>query len=123
MLIADDVWVVIVETLKKYKGIELLQEHRKRIEALAEIRPFDGGVVVIRDNEFDIFVTPQRRGKWPIKKIVKETVENLISKYGKAVVSIHKENKPSMRLAIGLGFVPVSESGCVVRLEKKLWTQ
>lgn len=117
MRLADNVWEVICETMLKYKGMELTDNDRDIIEAKARIFNFDGGAFVADGNEFDLFVTPDKRGKWKIRKLIKNFMDELLQEYGKIIVNISELNNPSLRLAKHFGFVEVSKSNGVIRLE------
>lgn len=122
MKLADDVWKVIVDTLVKYDGIHCPSpELRRYIETHAEITPFDGGVFIADGNEFDLFVVPEKRGKWAIRKEINQFLAKLAQRHSKAVIKIYPENKTSMRLALGFGFDPVRKDGRQIVLERPLW--
>ena len=65
--LTDDIWQVICDHLLKYKGIVGNDDIKRYIEDNMEIIPFDGGVLVVKENEFDVFVVPEKRGKWRIR--------------------------------------------------------
>ena len=120
--LADDVWEVIVESLAKFHGIDgRSQELRDLIETHTEIIPFEGGAFIADGNEFDLFVVPEKRGKWAIRKEINAFLAKLAQKHQKAVVKIHPDNTPSLRLAIGFGFDPVGKDGDQIVLERRLW--
>jgi len=115
----DELWAVIADTMKKFNGLDDRMSNREALEAL-EVQYFDGGAFIAKGNEFDIFVTPEKRGKWPIKRLINAYVNNLIDKFGSAIVTIDERNKVSLRLALGFGFSPIEQHGTSVRLEKRL---
>lgn len=118
----DEVWEVIVKTLVEYDGIYCPSpELRRHIEKHTEITPFDGGVFIADGNEFDLFVVPEKRGKWRIRKEINAFLAKLAEKHSKAIVKIYPENKPSLRLAMGFGFEPVGIQGRQIVLERPLW--
>jgi hypothetical protein len=120
--LADDVWQVIVDTLVKYDGIYCPSpELRHHIEKHTQITPFDGGVFIADGNEFDLFVVPERRGKWAIRKEINRFLAKLAQEHSKAVIKIYPENETSMRLAFGFGFEPVGKDGRQIVLERPLW--
>lgn len=122
MKLPDDVWQVVLETLAKYDGIYCPSpELRRYIETHAEITPFDGGVFIADGNEFDLFVVPEKRGKWAIRREINAFLAKLAQRHSKAVIKIYPENKPSMRLAKGFGFEPVGKQGRQIVLERALW--
>lgn len=118
----DDVWQVVLETLAKYDGIDCPSPELKAyVEEHTEITPFDGGVFIADGNEFDVFVVPEKRGKWRIRKEISAFLAKLAEKHSKAVVKIYPENEPSLRLALGFGFEPVGKHGRQIVLERALW--
>lgn len=121
MKLADDVWQVIVDTLARFDGIECPPELREYVEERTQITPFDGGVFVADGNEFDLFVVPEKRGKWAIRKEINQFLAKLAQEHNKAIVKIYPENKSSMRLAKGFGFEPVGKQGRQIVLERALW--
>lgn len=122
MKLPDDVWQVIVETLKRFDNIDCdLSELRDYIEESAQITVFDGGAFVADGNEFDLFVVPKKRGKWAIRKEINRFLATLAQKHDKAIVKIYPENTRSMRLALGFGFEPVGSIGKQIILERPLW--
>ena len=122
MKLADDVWQVVIETLVKYDGIYCPSPDLKRhIEKHTQITPFDGGAFIADGNEFDVFVVPEKRGKWAIRKEINQFLAKLAQRHSKAVIKIYPENKPSLRLALGFGFEPVGKQGRQIVLERALW--
>ena len=121
MRLADDVWQVIVDTLARFDGIECPPGLREYVEEHTQITPFDGGAFVADGNEFDLFVVPEKRGKWAIRKEINQFLAKLAQEHSKAVIKIYPENKPSLRLALGFGFEPVCMDGRQIVLERNLW--
>lgn len=122
MKLPDDVWQVVLETLAKYDGIDCPSPELKQyVEEHTEITPFDGGAFISDGNEFDVFVVPEKRGKWAIRREISAFLAKLAQKHCKAIVKIHPENNSSMRLAKGFGFEPVGKQGRQIVLERALW--
>ena len=122
MKLPDDVWQVVLDTLAKYDGIYCPSPELKQyVEEHTEITPFDGGAFIADGNEFDVFVMPEKRGKWAIRREINAFLAKLAEKHSKAIVKIYPENKPSMRLAKGFGFEPVGKQGRQIVLERALW--
>jgi hypothetical protein len=119
--ISDELWQVVVDTLKKYDGKTVDESVRKMVERHADITVFDGGVFIGLKNEFDLFVLPKRRGKWNIRGEVTKYLATLAQKYDTAIVKIHVDNKASLRLADFFGFEVVGTQGPKLVMEKKLW--
>jgi hypothetical protein len=121
-MLSDDVWDVI----KHHYGYQETvggKSVRQYIEENAEITPFDGGVFVAVGNEFDLFVTPNKRGKWNIRGEVNSYLANMAKRYDVAFVRINEDNLKSLRLAKFFGFTEVERNNGVVSLEKKLWAE
>lgn len=117
--LSDDIWQVIKHHLQTRKGYEDVPIGLKTaIEITAEIEEFDGGVFISIGNEFDLFVLPERRGKWRIRSIVSDYLNRMGAKYGKIVARIDERNTPSLRLARHFGFNEVSRENGVIRMEK-----
>ena len=118
----DDVWQVVLDTLAKYDDIRCPSpELKSYIEKHAQITLFDGGAFIADNNEFDVFVVPEKRGKWAIRREINAFLAKLAEKHNKAIIKIYPENKPSMRLAKGFGFEPVGKQGRQIVLERPLW--
>ena len=120
-MLSDEIWAVIVETLRKYDGKTVDRSIKKMVERHAEITHFDGGVFIGLKNEFDVFVLPEKRGKWNIRGEVTKYLAKLAQKYDTAIVKIHVNNQESLRLANFFGFDIVGRQGPKLVLEKKLW--
>ena len=119
--LTDDIWQVICDHLLKYKGIVGNDDIKRYIEDNMEIIPFDGGVLVVKENEFDVFVVPEKRGKWRIRSTGEAFFNNMAQKYDVAKASINKDNSKSLRLAKFFGFKEVHRDGDDIILERKLW--
>lgn len=122
MKLPDDVWRVVLDTLERFDGIRCdSQELRSYVEENFSITLFDGGAFIADGNEFDLFVLPEKRGKWKIRKEISAFLAKLAQEHCKAIVKIYPENKPSLRLAKGFGFEPVGSYGRQIVLERPLW--
>ena len=119
MKLPNDVWQVIKDHLRTYKGYEAPEELKAALEQTAEIEVFDGGAFVSVGNEFDLFVVPEKRGRWRIRSIVGGYLDRMGALHGKIVARIDERNSPSLRLARHFGFNEVSRENGVIRLEKK----
>ena len=119
--LTDEIWQVICDHLLKYKGIVGNDDIKRYIEDNMEIIPFDGGVLVVKENEFDVFVVPEKRGKWRIRSTGEAFFNNMAQKYDVAKASINKDNSKSLRLAKFFGFKEVHRDGDDIILERKLW--
>lgn len=113
----DDVWQVIAETMEEYKGIYPDEKVRRIVEESVIITPFKGGVFVSRDNEFDLFVIPEMRGKWNIKREFNNFINQMLDKYDSLVCEISEKNDLSLRVAKFFGFKEISLVDGVVKLE------
>lgn len=117
--IPDKIWQVIVDTEKKYGGFTPTDEHKKLVEEKADITSFDGGCFLSIGPEFDLFVLPERQGKWRIRGTINKFIGRILDEHGKAIVKINPGNKKSLRLALGFGFIPVGKDGEKITLEVK----
>lgn len=117
----DAVWDVIKDTIKLYKDIEPDENIRQIIEEYTIITPFEGGVFVANENEFDLFVIPEKRGKWGARGKLKKYLGFMLDKYGSVIVKIHQDNKTSLRLAKGFGFKEIETLDNIVKLELTKW--
>jgi len=117
----DDVWQVIKDHLLKYKGYEAPDDLRDKLEKNTDIELFDGGVFVAVGNEFDLFVVPEKRGRWRIRSVLKNYLDKMGRTHGKIVVRINEHNMPSLRLARGFGFKEISRENGTIRLENESW--
>jgi hypothetical protein len=114
----DDVWQVIKDHLLQYKDFSAPERLREALEQNTDIELFDGGAFVAVGNEFDLFVVPERRGRWRIRSTVNDYLDRLGRKHGRIVARIDERNAPSLRLARHFKFYEVSRENGVVRLEK-----
>lgn len=117
----DDVWQVIKDHLLKYKGYEAPDDLRDKLEKNTDIELFDGGAFVAVGNEFDLFVVPEKRGRWRIRSVLKNYLDKMGRTHGKIVVRINEHNVPSLRLARGFGFKEISRENGTIRLENESW--
>lgn len=117
-LLSDDVWQVIKDHLLRYKGFEAPGELRDALEQNTDIELFDGGVFIAIGNEFDLFVVPEKRGRWRIRSVIGDYLDRMGRIHGKIVARIDERNTPSLRLARHFGFREVSRENGVIRLEK-----
>ena len=116
---SDDVWNVIAKHLAEYE-IPFSNEVREAIEKSCDIVSFNGGAFVAYGNEFDLFVVPEKRGKWNIKHEIKKYLSDMKKKYATLLVRINEKNTRSLRLARFFGFIETGrEDGDVIRLEFK----
>lgn len=119
-MLDDNVWNVIKEHLAR-DGIRNDDVAKQVVEQQAEITPFNGGVFLAVGNEFDLFVVPEKRGKWRIRSEINNFLAKMAEKYDTTVIRIKEENQPSLRLAKHFGFQEVSRENGVIKLERKLW--
>lgn len=115
----NDVWQVIKDHLLTYKGFEAPDELKTVLEQTTNIELFDGGAFVSVGNEFDLFVVPEKRGRWRIRSVFGNYLDRMGRLHGKIVARIDERNTPSLRLARHFGFIEVSRENGVIRLEKK----
>lgn len=123
MKLTDDIWQVIYDTAVKYDKIRPSPNMRRYIEQNATITPFDGGVFVAIGNEFDLFVLPEKQGKWRVKRVITDYLSKMTDKYGALIVKIHENNRRSLRLANFFGFKEIARSDGKITLERKPWDQ
>ena len=114
----NDVWQVVKDHLQTYKGFEAPDELKTALEQTAEIELFDGGAFIAVGNEFDLFVVPEKRGRWRIRSVFGNYLDRMGRTHGKIVARIDERNAPSLRLARHFGFHEVSRENGVIRLEK-----
>lgn len=117
-LLTDPLWDVIKKYLRDMGSFAPNEELRDILEEHTVIECFDGGAFISYGNEFDLFVLPEKRGKWKIRSIVGGYLDKFSKKYDKVVVRINEENHTSLRLAKHFGFVEVSRENKLIRLEK-----
>jgi hypothetical protein len=115
----DDVWQVMKTYLHDRMGFDAPPEARDWMEKNLDITPFDGGVFIAKDNEFDLFVVPEKRGKWRIREEITKYLDTMAKAHDTIVVKIYDDNDASLRLARFFGFNEVSRDNGMVRLEKK----
>jgi hypothetical protein len=115
--LTDDVWQVMKDYLMEHRGIDAPKELRDLIEDRMEITPFDGGAFIASGNEFDLFVTPSRRGRWNIRGEVTRYLRSMAEAHGTIVVKIYDDNIKSLRLAKFFGFTEISRENGMIRLE------
>jgi predicted PolB exonuclease-like 3'-5' exonuclease len=116
----NEIWKVIKDTLLKYDNIKLPDKVKELIEQKTEIKEFNGGVFLSIGNEFDIFVVPERQGKWNIRGEVTKYLNEMTEKYGTLIVKIHQDNSRSLRLAKFFGFVEIANNNGEITLERRL---
>lgn len=119
MKLPDDVWQVIADYLLERRGIVAPLEVREWAENNLDITLFDGGAFLAHGNEFDLFVIPEKRGKWRIRSVLKDFFDAMLAKHEKIVIKIYADNAPSLRLALGFGFKEVGYENGMIRLEKR----
>jgi hypothetical protein len=113
------VWQTIKDYHKDTKSRELTGDHRNVIEQNMDIHPFDGGVFIAIGNEFDLFVVPEKRGRWRIRTEIGNYLHQMGKSHSTIVVRINENNSPSLRLAEHFGFKKVSRENGIIRLEKR----
>lgn len=118
-LLTDAVWQTIKDYHKDTKSRELTGDHRNVIEQNMDIHPFDGGVFIAIGNEFDLFVVPEKRGRWRIRTEIGNYLHQMGKSHSTIVVRINENNSPSLRLAEHFGFKEVSRENGIIRLEKR----
>lgn len=123
MKLADDVWDVIKTYLHDRMGFDATQESRDWMEQNFDITPFNGGAFVAMGNEFDLFVVPERRGKWRIKTEISKFLSQMLERHDTIMIDIYEDNSPSLRLANFFGFKEVSRENGLIRLEKSSWAK
>jgi RimJ/RimL family protein N-acetyltransferase len=115
----DDVWQVVADYLRERRGIVAPLGLREWAEQNLDITLFDGGAILAKGNEFDLFVVPEKRGKWRIRSVIGDFLDTMLKKHEKIVVKIYEDNTPSLRLARGFGFKDVGRENGMIRLEKR----
>ena len=94
---------------------------RDWIDNNLEITLFDGGAFLALGSEFDLFVVPERRGRWQIRGQITKFLSTMGQKYGTIVAHIYEDNHPSLRLARHFGFAEVGRDGNMIRMESTRW--
>jgi len=117
MQLPDDVWQTMKQYLQEYKNFTAPDGLRAVLEEVADIELFDGGAFIAVGNEFDLFVVPQKRGRWRIRSLIQTYLARMKQKHGKLVVKINARNVRSLRLAQHFGFTEVSREHDTIRLE------
>jgi len=117
----DDVWQVICDYLLERRGVVAPPGLREWVEDNLDITLFDGGAFVAKDNEFDLFVVPERRGRWNIRGQVTKFLSTMGRKHGTIVAKIYADNSASLRLAHHFGFKEASRDGDLIKLESTSW--
>lgn len=118
MKLADDVWQVIKDYVLQRRGVDVPDEARIWAEENLQITPFNGGVFIANENEFDLFVVPEKRGKWNIRGEITKYLDTMGKAHGTIIVKIYEDNDASLRLARFFGFNEVSRDNGLIRLEK-----
>lgn len=118
MKLPDDVWQVVADYLFERRGIVAPPALRDWVENNLDVTLFDGGVLLAQGNEFDLFVVPAKRGKWRIRSVIGDFLNQMLKKHEKIVVKIYEDNAPSLRLAKGFGFMETARENGMIRLEK-----
>jgi hypothetical protein len=121
-MLSDEVWQVIKDHLAK-DGFVCDNSVKKLVEENAEITPFNGGVFITVGNEFDVFVVPEKRGKWNIRGEITRFLAKMAEKHDIAIVRINEDNVKSLRLAKFFGFDEIERKDGVIKLERKLWAE
>lgn len=121
--ISDALWQVIYDTAVKYDKITPNKAMRQHIEQNADIVTFNGGAFIALGNEFDLYVLPEKQGKWRIRSVLNDYLTKMSDKYGTLVVKIHENNHKSLRLAKFFKFKEVSRIDGKLTLERKPWDQ
>ena len=114
----DTVWQTIKQYIQEYKGFIAPDALRAALEQTAEIELFDGGAFIAVGNEFDLFVVPEKRGRWRIRSQVRSYLARMTERHGRLVVKINANNTKSLRLARHFGFKQVAQQNDVIRLER-----
>lgn len=115
----DDVWQVIKDHMLTYKTRNVPDELREILEQFANIELFDGGAFVSIGNEFDLFVVPEKRGRWRIRSTIGQYLDRMGQLHGCTIVRIDERNTPSLRLARHFGFREIDRENGIIRLEKE----
>jgi len=115
----DDVWQVIKDHMLTYETRNVPDELREILEQFANIELFDGGAFVSIGNEFDLFVVPEKRGRWRIRSTIGQYLDRMGRLHGCAIVRIDERNTPSLRLARHFGFREIDRENGIIRLEKE----
>jgi GNAT superfamily N-acetyltransferase len=114
----DDVWQTMKDYMQQYRGITPPETLRQWVEDSCDVELHDGVAFVAIGNEFDLFVTPEKRGKWNPKKVISEYLDRMSKAHKTIVIKIYDSNARSLSLADFFGFAEVSRNGNMIRLEK-----
>ena len=117
MQLPDNIWQTVKQYLQEYRGFAAPDALRAALEQTADIEIFDGGAFIAVGNEFDLFVVPEKRGRWRIRSQVSEYLARMTQKHGKLGVKINAGNTKSLRLAHHFGFTEVGRENDIIRLE------
>lgn len=115
MRLHDDVWQVVKDHYK------FTDDARPFVESKADIVPFDGGAFIAVGNEFDLFVVPEKRGRWRIRSEITKYLDDMSKRHDKIIVRVSEHNTKSLRLALHFGFKEVSRDDGIIRLENASW--
>jgi hypothetical protein len=80
--IPDDVWKIICDTVYKYDYLKMDDRAKRLVEKNTQITPFEGGAFIAVGNRFDLYVVPERQGKWNIRREVNKYLAEMAQKYG-----------------------------------------
>lgn len=108
---------VINKYIKQYRGITVDDEFFNKLLQL-EITTFDGGIFIARDDELDIFVEEERRGKWKIRSICEDYLRKKHEEYDILYAHVFADNHASLRLVTHFGFIEESRNGDMIKLRK-----
>jgi hypothetical protein len=115
--ISDEVWQVIKDTYKKYDDWDVPDSMRETAIELFDIVEFDGGMFLSYENEFDLYVLPEKQAKWNVRRVFSNYLKEMHKKHDVIVVTINEKNTRSLRLAKGFGFKEVDNNEGVITLE------
>lgn len=118
--LSDDIWQVICDTHKQYNNLVLSNKTRRIIEERAFIKEFDGGVFITIGDEMDLYVLPERWGKWNINKELNDYFEEMKERFDKVKITINKNNEKCLRLAKHYNFVEVGTEDDDILMEREL---
>lgn len=88
-------------------------------EALAgwEMVACKGAVIVKKGREIHCGATPAARGAWISRRLIREQLQTLVDRYGKAITSVLLENHAGHAFVRRLGFQESSRDGAKVYYE------
>lgn len=117
--LTDEIINVMADYLVKYGFTSKSPENLKEIiEQNTKIEFFDGGVFISKGNEFDLFVLPEKQGKWRIRTTVNEYLNKMHQLHDKIIIKVHKENKKSLRLAKHFRFKEIGNEDLLIIFER-----